>query len=263
QQATAHTARAVLAGEQRTQQLEHVARLESLDRQKDEFVGTVSHELRTPLTSIAGYLEMLADGDLGELSPAQLKALTVIDRNTVRLRGLIEDVLVLNRIETRGLDPSFVSVDLRGLVRDVVQDLQPQASVNDIHLDVLEVPETCVVEGDALQLGRALTNVVGNAVKFSRTGGTVTVSAVVEATRVRVQCRDEGIGIPAADMERMFSRFFRASNATAQAIPGTGLGLAIVKAIVEAHHGELELHSVEGEGTSVVLVLPLSARETS
>ena len=93
--------------------------------------------------------------------------------------------------------------------------------------------------------------------KFSRTGGAVTVSAVLEATRVRIQCRDEGIGIPAADMERMFSRFFRASNATQQAIPGTGLGLAIVKAIVEAHHGELELHSVEGEGTSVVLVLPL------
>ncbi|MDT0215055.1 ATP-binding protein [Rothia sp. ARF10] len=258
QQATAHAARAFLAEERQQQQAEHVARLESLDRQKDEFVGTVSHELRTPLTSIAGYLEMLADGDLGDVAPAQQKALAVIDRNTVRLRGLIEDVLVLNRIETRGLDPSFLPVDLGTLVCDVAQDLQPQASASDIRIDVLDVPQPCIVSGDSLQLGRALTNVIGNAVKFSRAGGVVTVTAVLEATRVRVQCRDEGIGIPEADMERMFSRFFRASNATEQAIPGTGLGLAIVKAIVEAHHGELELHSVEGEGTSVVLVLPLA-----
>lgn len=263
QQATAYAARAFLAEERQRQQAEHVSRLESLDRQKDEFVGTVSHELRTPLTSIAGYLEMLADGDLGDVAPAQQKALAVIDRNTVRLRGLIEDVLVLNRIETRGLDPSFLPVDLGALVRDVAQDLQPQASASDIRIEVLDLPEPCVVSGDSLQLGRALTNVIGNAVKFSRTGGTVSVAAVVEATRVRITCRDEGIGIPAADMERMFSRFFRASNATAQAIPGTGLGLAIVKAIVEAHHGELELHSVEGEGTSVVLVLPLSTHGLS
>jgi len=257
QQATAYAARAFLAEERQRQQAEHVARLESLDRQKDEFVGTVSHELRTPLTSIAGYLEMLADGDLGDVAPAQQKALAVIDRNTVRLRGLIEDVLVLNRIESRGLDPSFLPVDLSSVLRDVAQDLTPQALANDVRIDLLDLPEECVVSGDALQLCRALTNVIGNAVKFSRSGGVVTVSALLEATRIRVQCRDVGIGIPAADMERMFSRFFRASNATEKAIPGTGLGLTIVKAIVEAHHGELELHSVEGEGTTVVLVLPL------
>ncbi|MFC7492283.1 MULTISPECIES: ATP-binding protein [unclassified Knoellia] len=258
QQATAYTARSFLTGERVRQQAQLVERLEALDRQKDEFVGTVSHELRTPLTSIAGYLEMLEDGDLGELSPAQVKALGVIDRNTVRLRGLIEDVLVLNRIETRGLDPSFVPVDIGSLVADVVQDLQPQATANSVRLEVLAVPGTCILQGDPLQLGRALTNVIGNAVKFSRTGGTVSVAAVVEATRVRIQCRDEGIGIPEADMAQMFSRFFRASNATEHAIPGTGLGLAIVRAIIDAHHGELELQSVEGEGTTVVMVLPLT-----
>ena len=119
------------------------------------------------------------------------------------------------------------------------------------------------VDGDPLQLGRALTNVIGNAVKFSRAGGSVSVHAVVEATRVRIQCRDEGIGIPEADMQQMFSRFVRASTATARALPGTGLGLAIVKAIVDAHHGELELHSVEGEGTTVVMVLPLTPRDVA
>lgn len=261
QQATAYTARAFLAEEWVAQQAQHVERLEALDRQKDEFVGTVSHELRTPLTSIAGYLEMLADGDLGDLSTAQLKALAVIDRNTVRLRGLIEDVLVLNRIETRGLDPSFTDVDVAQLVRHVVQDLQPQASGSEVSLDASDLPASCVVEGDALQLGRALTNVLGNAVKFSRPGGRVTISAVAGATTVRIDCRDTGIGIPAADMEQMFSRFFRASNATARAIPGTGLGLAIVKAITDAHRGELSLHSVEGEGTTVALTLPLSTRD--
>lgn len=259
QQATAHTAQAFLEAERAEQVAEHVARLESLDRQKDDFVATVSHELRTPLTSISGYLEMLEDGDFGELSPAQRKALGVIDRNTVRLRGLIEDVLVLNRIESRELDPSFRPVHLGELVRNVVQDLAPQAATNQVRVRVHDLPEQAVVDGDAVQLGRALTNVLGNAVKFTPAGGTVTVSVTIEATRVRLTCRDTGIGIPAADLDQLFTRFFRAGNATARTIPGTGLGLAIVKAIVEAHRGTLEVHSVEDEGTTVVLELPRSA----
>lgn len=259
QQATAYSARAFIEAEQLIRQAEHVARLEALDRQKDDFVGTVSHELRTPLTSIAGYLELLEDGDFGELTSAQRKVTDIISRNTSRLRGLIEDVLVLNRIETRGLDPSFRPLDLGATIRDVVQDLQPQAAENRVDLRISSLPDPCTVDGDALQLGRALTNVIGNAVKFTPAGGEVTVSAVIEGTRLRISCRDTGIGIPEEDMDRLFTRFFRAGNATARTIPGTGLGLAIVKSIAQAHHGELTVRSTEGEGTTVVLELPVAA----
>lgn len=258
QQATANATRAFLHAQFLDQQAEHVARLEALDQQKDDFVGTVSHELRTPLTSISGYLEMLDDGDFGDLTPPQRKALAVIGRNTVRLRGLIEDVLVLNRIDARKLDPSFRSVDLGARIRDVVQDLAPQATDSGVRLTAHAPSQPCIVDGDALQLDRALINVIGNAIKFTPADGAVTVTLQVEATRARVRVEDTGIGIPAEDLDQMFTRFFRAGNALSRTIPGTGLGLAIVQAIIEAHDGTIELHSIENSGTTVVLDLPLA-----
>lgn len=258
QQATANATRAFLHAQFLDQQAEHVARLEALDRQKDDFVGTVSHELRTPLTSISGYLEMLDDGDFGDLTPPQRKALAVVGRNTVRLRGLIEDVLVLNRIDARKLDPSFRLVDLGARIRDVVQDLAPQATDSGVRLTVHAPSQPCIVDGDALQLDRALINVIGNAIKFTPADGAVTVTLQAEATRARVRVEDNGIGIPAEDLDQMFTRFFRAGNALSRTIPGTGLGLAIVQAIIEAHDGTIELHSIENSGTTVVLDLPLA-----
>lgn len=257
QQAAAHTARAFVEAEYSAHQAEHLERLQLLDQQKTDFMATVSHELRTPLTSITGYLELIREGDLGQPDPSQERALDVINRNAVRLRGLIEDLLVLGRIESQGLDPSFRPVDLQELVGHVTESLAPVADRHQVKLVVLPWPEGGVVSGDAGQLERALTNVVGNAVKFTPEGGTVTISALVEATRLRLACRDTGMGVPAEDQDRMFTRFFRGSNATEKTIPGTGLGLPIVKAIIEANRGLVELHSVEGEGTTVVLDLPL------
>jgi signal transduction histidine kinase len=263
-QVAAFVARVIAEADYRAQQSEYVERLERLDRQKTDFLATVSHELRTPLTSISGYMELLQDGDAGKLTDKQHRMLEVIDRNTTRLRGLIEDLLVLNRIENGGLKVNSVGVSMQGLIKNTVQEMFPLARSGAIELEFEPGPKEAVVQGDSAHLHRAIVNVVSNAIKFSRPGNVVTITCTLDqgANRVLVTCEDRGMGIPAADQGRLFTRFYRASNAADQAIPGTGLGLTIVKQIVEDHGGELRLTSVEGEGTTVVMDLPLSSRPT-
>ena len=260
QQVAAFVARVIVEADYREHQSEYVERLERLDRQKSDFLATVSHELRTPLTSISGYLELLQDEDASELTVEQHRMLEVIDRNASRLRGLIEDLLVLNRIESGGLKVNISPVSMRELITHTGQELSPLARSGAIELDIDAGSDEAIVPGDRGQLQRAVVNIVSNAIKFSRPGGVVTIRCTLDrgAHRVLFSCQDRGIGIPADDQAKMFTRFYRASNATAQAIPGTGLGLAIVKQIVEDHGGELRLTSVEGEGTTVVMDLPLS-----
>ncbi|TFB50264.1 ATP-binding protein [Cryobacterium tagatosivorans] len=260
QQVAAFVARVIVEADYRAHQSEYVERIERLDRQKTDFLSTVSHELRTPLTSISGYLELLQDGDAGELTGEQHRMLEVIDRNTSRLRGLIEDLLVINRIESGGLKVNVTPVSMRELITHTGQELSPLAQSGAIELDIDAGPDEAIVQGDRGHLQRSIVNIVSNAIKFSRPGGVVTIRCTLDqgAQRVLFTCQDRGIGIPADDQAKIFTRFYRASNATAQAIPGTGLGLAIVKQIVEDHGGELRLTSVEGEGTTVVMDLPLS-----
>ncbi|HET8601233.1 MAG TPA: ATP-binding protein, partial [Segeticoccus sp.] len=261
QQSAAFVAQVIVETQHQEHQAEHVARLEQLDRQKTDFLSTVSHELRTPLTSISGYLELLLDGDAGHLEPAQERMLAVIDRNTTRLRGLIDDLLLLNRIETGRLGSEIRKLSLCQLLDDTAEELRPLAGNARVHLDVEHAPDTAVVMGDRVHLQRAMVNVLSNAIKFTPVGGSVTVRCTVdeESGNARIVCRDTGIGIPEKDRAQLFTRFYRASNATEQAIPGTGLGLVIVRQIVEDHHGQLQLSSVEGQGTTLQIDLPLAA----
>jgi signal transduction histidine kinase len=266
QQVAAFAARVLVQAEHEANRRDHVDRLERLDRQKTDFLSTVSHELRTPLTSISGYLELLQDGDAGPLTAQQASMLDVIERNSTRLRGLIEDLLVLNRIESGGLHVERQDVHLGELVQHTAEELAPLARRGDVEVAVQDCAAGVVVAGDPGHLHRAIVNVVSTAIKFTPAGGRVELSMEVLGSgpgagdpRVRLCCRDSGIGIPQADMPQLFSRFHRAANATTAAIPGTGLGLAIVKTIVEDHGGSLDLSSVEGEGTLVVIDLPLAA----
>lgn len=256
----------VTQAEYEAHQAEYVARLEHLDQQKTDFLSTISHELRTPLTSINGFLELLLDGEAGEVNPGQLQMLRVIERNTVRLRGLIEDLLVLNRIESgSGLDLIKTTVSLRELLGQAAEELRPLASKAGVELRIEPGPDAATVTGDRAYLHRALVNIMSNAIKFTPRDGTVRVSCAIDAAtgNATLCCADTGIGIPKADLEHLFTRFFRATNATSQAIPGSGLGLAIVKTIVELHGGGLTLDSVEGEGTTVTLRVPLADRAST
>ncbi|GAB2834679.1 ATP-binding protein [Lentzea nigeriaca] len=233
-----------------------VRELRALDRSKSEFVSTVSHELRTPMTSIAGYVELLRDGDAGKIDAAQRKMLDVIHRNMTRLRGLIEELLLLAKLESDTVTMAEKPVDVGELVDGVVEALRPAADVGGVHLDH-ENAGALVVCGDAAQLDRVLTNLVSNAVKFTPAGGDVWVTSRRCADDwVEVKVSDTGIGVPKTEQHAMFTRFFRASNATEQAIPGSGLGLAIVRQIVRRHGGQVSLTSTEGAGTTVTVLLP-------
>lgn len=251
--------RALVVSRLLKQQEALVAQLRELDRAKTDFLSTISHELRTPLTSIAGYLEMVREGDGGEVPPAMDAMLVVVERNAARLRSLIEDLLTLSRIESGTYRVTREEVCLAETAAMVMQSMRPAAEKGKVAV-ALEISQAdALVTGDPGQLERAITNLVSNAVKFTPAGGWVRVATRVEEGRVVLEVADTGIGIPADEQDKLFTRFFRASNATEQAIPGTGLGLTIVRSIIEHHGGELRLASVAEEGTTVTMDLPLLA----
>ncbi|MEN3120790.1 ATP-binding protein [Janibacter sp. LM] len=234
----------------------YVASLEDLDEQKSVFMATTSHELRTPLTSIAGYLELLEDGDYGPLTEPQTRALVVVSRNVQRLRSLIDDLLLLNRLDSGQANTERCVHDVSDSATRVVEELAPVACSAQVEL-VLERGDGTLVHADQTQLERAIGNLVSNALKFTPAGGHVRLTTSRAGDEVRVRVADTGMGIPEEDQARLFTRFYRASNAQAGEVPGTGLGLVIVKTIAESHQGRVELASVVGEGTTVTLVLPV------
>jgi two-component system phosphate regulon sensor histidine kinase PhoR len=234
-----------------------VSELRAVDQTKSDFLATVSHELRTPLTSIAGYVEMLRDGDVGSLTPDQDEVLETVDRNAARLRSLIEDVLTLSRIEAGAFKSVTQPVDLAEIVTAAVAALRPAAAAKGLELHCDCPSPGPVVSGDPGQLDRLLMNLLSNAVKFTPEGGRIQAGATAEGAQAVLTVADSGIGIPERDQKELFTRFFRASNAVRRAIPGTGLGLAIVRTIVDNHGGELTVTSQEGRGTTVTARLPL------
>ncbi|TDQ03304.1 MULTISPECIES: sensor histidine kinase [unclassified Leifsonia] len=226
-------------------------------RLKDEFVGLISHELRTPLSSILGYLELLRDDDEDPLSEEQLQYLAVAERNAHRLLRLVGDLLFTAQVESGRFPLDIKDVELNTVVAASVESARPVAANAGVTL-VAEVPDHTVdVRGDTLRLGQAVDNLVSNALKFTPSGGTVTVALRHEGDEAVIAVRDTGIGIPAVELSQLSQRFFRASTATRNAVPGVGLGLTITKAIVTAHGGRLDIASEEGVGTSISIVLPV------
>jgi signal transduction histidine kinase len=234
-----------------------VDRLRTLDAVKSDFVSNVSHELRTPLTSIVGYLELLEDELEGRATESDRDLVRAASRNVARLGDLVDDLLALTRTESRRAD--LVPVDLSGLAHDVVTDLRVASTQRGVDIRLAVPDQPVPVLGDAGQLARVLTNLVSNAVKFSPAASEVTVAVVTESRHAVLSVEDHGIGIPSGELDQLGSRFYRASNAVGLGITGTGLGLRIVQAIVDHHHGSLDLHSQEGVGTTVTVRLPLLA----
>jgi len=240
-------------------QAQAVQLLHELDQAKADFIATVSHELRTPLTSIAGYLEMLQDGDGGQLPPEATAMLSIIDRNATRLRNLIEDLLTQSRIDAGRLRLELGKVQLRTLLQSVLAAMTPLAAASDVKLELTAAESDLSVQADAQQLEQVFTNLISNALKFTPAGGSVTVTlAPAEDGGVVIEVRDTGMGIPPDEYPNLFTRFFRASNAAEAALPGTGLGLAIVQEIVHRHGGAVDIDSELGVGTTLTVWLPTS-----
>ena len=233
-------------------------RLLELDRLKDEFVALVSHELRTPLTSIRGYLELVLDGEAGEVTDEQRQFLGVVERNANRLLDLVGDLLFLAQIEAGKLALEVGAVDLAAVAAESVETARPLAEEKDITLTLATSPLP-LLAGDRARLAQLLDNLVSNAIKFTPEGGRVDVRASAARGNAILEVRDTGMGISADEQEHIFERFFRTSRATEQAIQGTGLGLAISKAIVHAHAGRITLASSEGEGATFRVAIPIRA----
>lgn len=225
-------------------------RLEEVDRAKDSFVSAVSHELRTPITSLLGYVEMLLDGSYGELTPEQHAALTRVSYNSSRLLGLIDDVLVLARVEDLGHSGSRTPTDLSTIVREVAQELRKVGELRALQVEVITPNDPVVVEGDRTQLRRLVFNLADNAAKFTAAGGSVELRLVRQSPGWALEVSDTGCGIPEEEHERLFERFFRTSRADRDAVPGTGMGLAIAQAIAEAHGATISLSSTVGIGST-------------
>lgn len=234
----------------------YVESLRELDALKSDFLATTSHELRTPLTSISGYVEMLSSGDFGELSPMQSRACEIIDENATRLRTLVEDLLILNELESSPGHAVGKPFGIGDLVEQVCRPLKALADQVEVTLSLQDDSGGTQVSGDRYHLGRALTNIVGNGIKFSLSGDRVHVSVTTDGAVVRITCSDTGIGIPVKDQDELFTRFHRASNAAEAQIQGAGLGLSITQAVIERHRGSISVQSDLGAGTTVVVTLP-------
>jgi signal transduction histidine kinase len=226
-------------------------------RLKDEFVGLISHELRTPLSSILGYLELLRDDEDAPLSESQLRYLGVAERNAHRLLRLVGDLLFTAQVESGKFNLDQKEQDLVPIILASVESARPVATAAGITLHT-ELVEGLIVNGDSVRIGQACDNLISNAIKFTPSGGSVTLGLSEAGPNVVITVKDTGMGIAASELDKLFSRFFRASTATRNAVPGVGLGLVITRAIIRAHGGDMGVTSEEGHFTCFSITLPLA-----
>ncbi|GAC1503401.1 MAG: hypothetical protein NVS2B12_14400 [Ktedonobacteraceae bacterium] len=236
-----------------------VTREREVDRMKSEFVSLVSHELRTPLTSIKGYVDLLMDGDAGELDEEQLEYLSIVKNNADRLVALINDLLDVSCIESGKIELQRAILDLTVLVESVASSLHPQIEKKGQNL-ILNLSATLPsVAGDANRVTQILTNLLSNAHKYTPPGGTITIGVqATEQGQVRVDVQDTGIGLSTEEQAQLFTRFYRAKNPTTQEVGGTGLGLTITRSLVEMHGGQISVVSAPGQGSTFSFTLPVA-----
>ena len=235
-----------------------VTRLKELESIRKEFVGNVSHELRTPLSLIKGFAQTLLDGALRDPEQAT-RFLQKIDKHSDRLLFLIEDLLAISRLESGQVALNFQQVNLRDVAQRVVDDLGALAAARHTALDN-RIPASLSVRADADRLPQVFFNLTENAIKYGKPEGRVILGAREAAgQKAEVFVSDDGPGIPAESIGRIFERFYRVDRARSRESGGTGLGLAIVKHIVQAHGGEAWVQSEPGKGASFHFTVPQSA----
>jgi signal transduction histidine kinase len=235
-----------------------LAKLTELDEAKSNFLATVSHELRTPLTSLTGYLELLVEGDVGEVTEGQRRVLGTMSRNADRLRALIEDLLTVSDIEARPLVLAPVEIALSELIEQSAAVVAEASERRGHELRVEVDPAIRTVRVDPVQFRRVLTSLIDNAIKCTPPGGRIEVKATTTDGGVRISVCDNGIGIDPGEVPRLFTRFFRTNAATQLAIQGAGLSLAIARQIVDGHGGSIAVDTSPGEGATFTVSLPAS-----
>jgi len=231
-------------------------KLKELDQMKSEFLSLATHQIRSPLTAIRGYAAMILDGDFGEI-PAKVKeAVGVISKSCVNLINIVGDFLDISRIEQGRMAYNSEKFDIRDAVKEAVSELSLNANKAGLKLSS-HIPKdgNFTVNADKGKVRQILGNIIDNAIKYTKAGGSVSLSLHKKNHQAVIEVTDTGIGISKKDLPHIFNRFYRGSK-TAKTI-GSGLGLAIAQGIVIAHHGEISISSSVGKGTKVTISLPL------
>jgi signal transduction histidine kinase len=234
--------------------------LEAANRHKSQFLANMSHELRTPLNGIQGYTELIMDGIYGEVPEKIKEVMARIQQSGNRLLGLINAVLDLSKIEAGRITLSLADYSMPGVVQTVCTAVEPLATARRLALKVTVSPDLPVGKGDEQRLTQVLTNLVGNAIKFTEVGE-VGVQVTSENGTFVVAVSDTGTGIAEADQEKVFEEFQQADSSSTRKKGGTGLGLTIAKKIIELHGGRIWVESSVGKGSIFSFTLPVRVEQ--
>ena len=232
-----------------------ITELRRLEKVRQDFVANVSHELRTPVSTIRGYAETLLEGALEDKTHAR-EFLRIIYDDAERLTKLINDLLDLSRVESGKMKLALEEGALEAVIDRVLAGMNKEAGKNSVTLKKDVPPRLARIRIDEAAIAQVLSNLVENAVKYNKAGGSVTVGARETPRSIEVSVSDTGIGIPQEDIPRIFERFYRVDKARSRDLGGTGLGLSIVKHIIQAHHGEVSVESRPGGGSTFRFILP-------
>ena len=246
------SANALAAGGEMIVVMHDITELKNVEQMKKDFASNISHELRTPLTAIKGFVETMQD----EATSQQKHYLSIVARHTERLIHIVEDLLLLSKLEDREQEPLSDKVSLAALIADSVALFSKKAEDKGISLVsrvASDMPSVC---GDAFKLEQALINLIDNAVKYSDKGS-ITITAEHKNGSAIISVQDTGTGIPAEHLPRIFERFYVVDKSRTRTLGGTGLGLSIVKHIVLLHNGTIKVDSIPGAGSTFTISLPL------
>ncbi|MDX2227954.1 MAG: ATP-binding protein [Verrucomicrobiae bacterium] len=239
-----------------------VTRIRELEKVRKEFVANVSHELRTPLSVIKGYVETLLDLDLADQAQTR-KFLEIIEKHTHRLSSLIGDVLELSQLESNKLKLRPHPVRLPELCEKVLLSLQPLAEKRSIRIELTPVAHPAEVLVDVKLIERVIYNLLDNALKYTPVGGHIRILYRQDPETATLSVSDNGVGIPPADLPRVFERFYRVDKSRSNEVSGTGLGLSIAKHIVQNHGGRIWVESLPGKGSTFSFLIPFSSAAKS
>lgn len=227
-----------------------------IEQMKSDFVALASHELRTPLTSITGYVDLILDGDVGEISKEQREFLEIISQNTQRLEALINDVLDVEKIESGRIKIRQEKVNLSEIVEDCINTFKVMAENKGLKLEKELKASQIEVLGDSDRLSQVFSNLFSNAIKYTKEGR-VKITAQIKGRFASVAIEDTGVGMSQDELRSVFSRFFRSEDSYVRKMTGTGLGLSIAKATIERHNGDIKVESKLGAGSKFEVILPL------
>ena len=239
------------------------AQLQKLDEAKDEFISMASHQLRTPLTSIKGYVSMLMDGDVGKVTDEQKHLLQEAFISSERMVRLIGDFLNVSRLQTGKFIIDKHPIDLAKIVEQEVDGLEPNASARGLSFTYKKPKNVPLMQLDENKIQQVIMNFADNAIYYSKENSKIKVSLAVVGNYVEFTVKDTGIGVPLAEQEQLFSKFFRATNARKQRPDGTGVGLFLAKKVIDAHNGKIIFESKEGKGSTFGFRLPLPKSDSN